>query len=175
MALAVRNISSHYQAVPRLGAKDRRRGGWGLGYRNGRGKRGLTFAYISIYIWSMTSEGSRSRVRWEGDTLKKIRSWPKDVRANIGGDLDRLERGEEPLDFKPLGRSLPGVSELRDRDKDFWYRLFYWLHGGWIYVLHCFTKKTNQTPQRDLEIARRRMKAVQQRNDAPAEREEKDA
>ncbi len=123
----------------------------------------------------MTSEGSKSRIKWEGDSLEEIRSWPKDIRENIGGDLDRLERNEEPLDFRPMGRSLPGVSELRDRDEDFWYRLFYWFHAGWIYVLHCFRKKTNQTSRGDLEIARQRMKAVKQRNDTPAEREGKSA
>lgn len=119
----------------------------------------------------MTRPGSKSRIQWEGDSLWEIRSWPKPVRENIGGDLERLERGEEPLDSRPMGRSLPGVSEPRDEDKDFWYRLLYWPHAGWIYVLLGFRKKTNKTPDRVLEVARQRIGAVKQRSDAPAERE----
>lgn len=120
----------------------------------------------------MTSEGSKSRIKWEGNSLEEIRAWPKGVKENIGGDLDRLERHEQPLDSKPMGKSLPGVSELRDEDGAFWYRLFYWLHSGWIYVLHCFKKKTNQTSLGDINIAKQRMKTIKQRKDAPAESEQ---
>ena len=61
-----------------------------------------------------------------------------------------------------------GVAELRDEDTGFWYRLFYWPHSGWIYVLHCFAKKTNKTSKRDIATARQRMKEVMARKDPPA-------
>ena len=51
----------------------------------------------------------------------------------------------------------------------------YWLHMGWIYVLHCFKKKTNETSQADIEIAKKRMQVVKARKDAPAGKEEKSA
>lgn len=120
----------------------------------------------------MANDQSKSRVKWEGDSLETIRSWPKDAKANIGGDLRRLENHEEPLDSEWMGKSLPGVRELRDEDRGVWYRLFYWLHAGWIYVLHCFTKKTNQTSLGDIKIAKDRMKTIKQRKDAPAEPEQ---
>ncbi|MGB7173222.1 MAG: type II toxin-antitoxin system RelE/ParE family toxin [Candidatus Acidiferrales bacterium] len=123
----------------------------------------------------MTREGSKSRIRWEGNSLDEIQSWPKPVKENIGGDLERLERHEEPLDSRAMGKSLPGVRELRDEHKHVWYRLFYWLHAGWIYVLHCFTKQTNQSSLGDINLAKQRMKAIKQRNDAPAESEKKRA
>lgn len=74
-----------------------------------------------------------------------------------------------------MGKSLPGVRELRDEDKDFWYRLLYWLHLGWIYVLHCFRKDTNQTSKGDIDKAKERMARVEQRDDAPAGEEKKSA
>jgi len=120
----------------------------------------------------MTSDGSKSRIKWEGDSNQEIRSWPKDVRQNFGLELTRLDNHEEPLDSRPMGAVLPGVHELRDRDKDFWYRLFYHLRAGWIYVLHCFTKKTNQTSKSDIKITNQRLSAVKLRNDAPAEQDE---
>jgi phage-related protein len=127
----------------------------------------------------MTSEGSKTRIKWEGDSNKEIRSWPEEVRQNVGLELHRLDNHEEPLDSEPMGKSAPGISELRDEHMGVWYRLLYALHAGWIYVLHCFKKKTNQTPQHDLELAQKRLKLAKQRNDQPfavdGEEEEKSA
>jgi phage-related protein len=94
------------------------------------------------------------------------------VKQDIGGDLRRLEDREHPLDSKPMGKVLPGVSELRDEHQGSWYRLLYWLNAGWIYVLHCFQKKTNQTSQSDIELAKTRMKNVKARKDEPFVKEE---
>lgn len=121
-------------------------------------------------------EAAPSRIKWEGNSRDVIAGWPKPVKSNIGGDLQRLEDREKPLDSKHLG---DGIHELRDEDKRAWYRLLYWLNQGWIYVLHCFEKKTNQTPLSDLRLATERKKRVIQRDDppyvepeAPAEEEE---
>jgi phage-related protein len=59
-----------------------------------------------------------------------------------------------------MGNLLPGVYELRDRDVNRWYRVLYVHLEGLIYVLHCFTKTTNQTAQSDIKIARDRLKAL---------------
>lgn len=92
-----------------------------------------------------------------GDSQKVIQGFPGDVRFNLGGDLQRLDDGDEPLDFAPMGAVLPGVYELRDRDAERWYRVFYVRLESLIIVLHCFTKTTNQTEQRDIETARLRL------------------
>src|SRR5271154_775312 len=111
----------------------------------------------------MTSEGSKTRIKWEGDSNRTIREWPEDARRNIGADLQRLDEDKDPLDAKPLGSSAPGISELRDEHMGVFYRLLYGLNVGWIYVLHCFEKKTNQTPPRDLEKAINRFNAAKLR------------
>jgi phage-related protein len=69
----------------------------------------------------------------------------------------------QPLDSKPMGAVLPGCFELRDSDKDFWYRVIYTQIEGVIYVLHCFTKKTSKTPQNDINRAGKRLKDLKQR------------
>ena len=117
----------------------------------------------------MTSEGSKSRIKWEGDSQAEIRTWPKGVREDFGLELNRLDNHEAPLDSKPLGK---GVHELRDEDKDFWYRVLYALHAGWIYVLNCFTKTTNKIPKAELNLAHDRLKAVKNRKDRPYEEPE---
>ena len=102
-------------------------------------------------------------VVFEGDSRAIIRGFPKQVRENFGGELQRLQDAERPLDSKPLAPALPGVFELRDGDKDLWYRVLYCVRGGVVYVLHCFTKKTKKTPQRDIEIGRKRLSDLKQR------------
>lgn len=122
----------------------------------------------------MTSEGSKSRIRWEGDSQDEIKSWPKDIRADLGLDLHRLDNREEPLDSKPMGKSLPGVHELRAEGQDGWYRVLYVLRAGRIYILHCFRKKTNQTAKSDIDKAKQRLAEVKQRNDPQEPVEEKE-
>jgi phage-related protein len=62
-----------------------------------------------------------------------------------------------------MSPSLPGVFELRDADRDTWYRVLYAKLGGVVYVLHCFTKKTSQTPKADIEIGRKRLSDLKAR------------
>ena len=102
-------------------------------------------------------------VVFEGSSRDIIKSFPKDVRSHLGADLDRVQNGEKPLDFRPMGAVLPGVSELRDEDQDFWYRVLYVRLEGVVYVLHCFTKKSKETPLKDIKIARGRLSAVKER------------
>lgn len=120
----------------------------------------------------MTSPGSKSRIKWEGDSNKEIRSWPADIRQDYGGELQRLEEGKKPLHSKSMGDVLPGVREILNEDKDFWYRLMFWLNEGWIYVLNCFKKDTNKTSKGDIQKAKERLAKVKARNDPPAEQED---
>jgi phage-related protein len=101
-------------------------------------------------------------VKFLGDSQDIIRGFPADVREDLGGDLRRMQNGEQPLDSGPMAPALPSVFELRASDKDLWYRLFYYMRDGVIYVLHCFTKKTNKTPQSDIEIGRKRLSELKQ-------------
>jgi phage-related protein len=119
----------------------------------------------------MTSHGSKSRIKWEGNSLEEVRSWPKPVKEDVGLELNRLENGETPLDQRPMGKVLPGTFEIRTEDADLWYRLICWLHAGWIYVLHCFTKKTNKTAKSDINLAKTRMAKIKARKDPPASKD----
>jgi phage-related protein len=114
-------------------------------------------------------------VVFEGDSLEIIRGFPEDVRAHLGADLRRVQSGDRPLDSKPMAPALPGVFELRDDDKDAWYRVLYTQQGGVVHVLHCFKKKTRKTPQSEIEIARKRLSALKQRLVRQRARVEKDA
>jgi phage-related protein len=108
-------------------------------------------------------DGSPPDVIFEGDSRAVIRSFTDDVREDLGADLWRVQNGERPLDSGSMAPALPGVFELRDQDKDLWYRVLYARIEGVVYVLHCFTKKTNETPLRDINTARGRLSALNER------------
>jgi phage-related protein len=109
------------------------------------------------------ADDSPPDVVFEGDSRAIIKSFPDNIREDLGADLWRVQNGERPLDSGSMAPALPGVFELRDQDKDLWYRLLYVRLEGVVYVLHCFTKKTNETPLRDINAARGRLSALKQR------------
>jgi phage-related protein len=48
-----------------------------------------------------------------GDSLKSIRDFPEDVRHDVGYQLDKVQRGDQPEDFKPMPGVGKGVEEMR--------------------------------------------------------------
>jgi phage-related protein len=105
------------------------------------------------------------QIEWgEWDAFEVLCGFPKSVRANIGGDLRRMQNGLRPLDSAPMPGVGPGVYELRDEDGRTWYRLIFLKKtAGRIWVLHAFEKRTNRTEQRDIETALLRLKQVRAR------------
>jgi len=102
---------------------------------------------------------------WSSKEIQELSSslFPTNVREDFGADLWRVQNGEKPLDSGSMAPALPGVFELRDQDKDLWYRVLYVRLEGVVYVLHCFTKKTNETPLRDINAARARLSRLKER------------
>ncbi len=95
------------------------------------------------------------RVRSEVD------SWPVDVLADYARLVELLiEHG--PSLRLPHSRAFgEGLFELRPRGRAGIGRALYcFLVGKRIVVLHAFIKKTQQTPDRELQLARKRMKEL---------------
>ena len=96
-------------------------------------------------------------MRFLGDSLKCLRDFPSDARQDAGYQLDRLQRGGQPDDFKPMPSIGKGVEELRVWDEAGTFRVIYTARlADAVYVLHAFQKKTQATPKRDIEIAKAR-------------------
>ncbi len=89
-----------------------------------------------------------------------IKGFSKAVRIDIGGLLFDLQRGENigMPDARPMPTIAAGAYELRVKDSDGIYRVFYYLKSAdGILVFHAFTKKTQTTPQNEIETARKRL------------------
>jgi len=92
-----------------------------------------------------------------GDSLNCLRQFPEDARHDAGYQLELLQRGEQPQDFKPMPAIGKGVEELRVWDDSGTYRVLYTARlADAVYVLHAFQKKTRATSKRDIAIAKER-------------------
>lgn len=93
--------------------------------------------------------------------LKEIEAWPASIKADYARLIELL------MDFGPdlrmphskaMGHSL---FEIRAKGQDDIGRAFYCFEKGKrIIILHAFIKKSQATPQKELMIARKRMKEV---------------
>ena len=96
-------------------------------------------------------------IRFLGDSLKRLREFPEDARQDAGYQLDKVQRGEQPDDFKPMPSIGKGVEELRVCDDMGTYRVIYTARlKDVVVVLHAFQKKTQATSKLDIELARSR-------------------
>ena len=92
-----------------------------------------------------------------GDSLDAIRSFPDNARRQAGYQLDKVQRGRAPDDWKPMSSIGPGVNEIRIRDEGGAFRVIYVAKlEDAIYVLHAFQKKDQRTRKTDLDLAKTR-------------------
>jgi phage-related protein len=83
-----------------------------------------------------------------------LRAFPKAARREAGYQLDRVQHGREPDDWKPMNTVGRGVQEIRIRDAAGAFGVLYVAKfDDAIYVLHCFQKKTQKTSTADLNLA----------------------
>ena len=121
-------------------------------------------ATVAIVSDQAESAKKYATLVWEGDSRKILQSFPEAERQNFGFELWRLQQGEKPSDYRPLPSIGTGVFELRDQDERAWYRIVYLSRiNDVIYILHCFQKKSRETPKREFETAKQRLKAVKAR------------
>lgn len=100
-------------------------------------------------------------VRFLGDSLKCLRDFPEDARNEAGYQLDMVQRGEQPDDFKAMPAVGRGVEEIRVTGEGGAYRVIYVARRAEaVYVLHAFQKKTQTTSRRDIDIARKRFAQI---------------
>ncbi|MEO6912338.1 MAG: type II toxin-antitoxin system RelE/ParE family toxin [Edaphobacter sp.] len=96
-----------------------------------------------------------------GDSLRALRTFPQPVRREAGFQLDLIQRGFDPEDWKVMRAIGQGVREIRIRDEHGAFRVIYVTKfEDAIYVLHCFQKKTQKTSSADIELATRRYKEL---------------
>lgn len=96
-------------------------------------------------------------IEFLGGALDDLRAFPILARREAGYQLDQVQRGLDPDDWKPMPIIGQGVREIRIRDVAGAFRIIYVAKfANAIYVLHCFQKKTQKTSKVDLNLAEKR-------------------
>lgn len=79
---------------------------------------------------------------WIGTALDDLRSFPSDARHDAGFQLEQVQLGFDPDDWKPMDSVGAGCREIRIRTGDGAFRVFYLTKfGDQVYVLHCNTQE----------------------------------
>jgi phage-related protein len=98
-------------------------------------------------------------IEWLGTSKADLRTLPSDARAEAGYQLDRVQRGLDPEDWKPMTTVGLGVREIRIREDSGAFRVLYLAKlANQVLVLHVFQKTTEKTSLRDIALASKRLK-----------------
>lgn len=100
-------------------------------------------------------------ITFVGSSLDDLREFGLAARRQAGFQLDRVQRGKDPDDFKSMAILGSGVYEIRIHDDSGIFRVIYVAKfPETVYVLHAFRKKTRKTAQMDLDSAKARYKEI---------------
>lgn len=100
-------------------------------------------------------------VEFVGTALDDLRTFPLSARRNAGHQIDQVQRGLEPDDWKPMATIGQGVREIRIYDDSGAFRVIYVAKlADAVYVLHCFQKKTAKTGRPELDLAIKRYRSL---------------
>jgi phage-related protein len=113
------------------------------------------------------SKQFRKPLKWVGSAKRDLDAMPEDVKDVFGHAIDLAQAGGKHQDAKVMtGFGSAGVLEVVEDSHGDTYRAVYTIKfAGWVYVLHCFQKKSKigiKTPKEDLDLIKARLKAAKQ-------------
>ncbi len=96
-------------------------------------------------------------VEFLGNSLRELKNFPSPARQEAGYQIDRVQNGLLPIDWKQMPAVGAVVMEIRISGAEGAFRVIYLAKlAEAVYVLHCFQKKTQKTSDFDIEIAGKR-------------------
>ena len=110
---------------------------------------------------------ARKPIKWVSSAKRDLDAMPEDVKDVFGHAIDLAQAGGKHQDAKVLtGFGSAGVLEVVEDHQGDTFRAVYTVKfAGWVYVLHCFQKKSKSgiaTPKPDMELINIRLKAAKQ-------------
>lgn len=101
---------------------------------------------------------------WIGSSKRDLIAMPIALRKDFGVALDIAQQGLTPEGAKLLKGKVAGATQLsEDYRGDTWRAVYTVELEDWLYVLHCFQKKSKkgaETPKADLDLIETRLKAA---------------
>ena len=99
-------------------------------------------------------------LRFVGSSLDDLKNFPAEARREAGFELDAVQRGLMPSDFKPMLAVGAGAYEIRVRVLGEWRIIYVAKFERAVYVLHAFQKKTQKTAKADIDLAANRYRRL---------------
>ena len=100
-------------------------------------------------------------LRFLGSSRRDLQKFPAEARREAGYQLEHVQQGASPVDWKPMKTIGHGVNEIRIRDKAGAFRVIYAAtYADAVYVLHAFQKKTQATSLQDIRLATARYREL---------------
>jgi phage-related protein len=88
-------------------------------------------------------------VEFRGTALEDLRAFPTSARREAGHQIDQVQHGQEPDDWKPMPTIGKGAREIRVRDVTGAFRVIYVTKfGDIVYVLTVSRKKRRRPANR---------------------------
>ncbi len=111
------------------------------------------------------SKQVRKPLKWVGSAKRDLDAMPEDVKDVFGHAIDLAQAGGKHQDAKVMaGFGSAGVLEVVEDNRGATYRAVYTVKfSDWVYVLHCFQKKSKsgiKTPKEDLDLIHTRLQAA---------------
>ena len=111
------------------------------------------------------SQPPRKPIKWVGSAKRDLDAMPEDVKDVFGHAIDLAQAGGKHRDAKAMtGFGSAGVLEVVEDDRGNTYCAVYTVKfAGWVYVLHCFQKKSKtgiKTSKEDMDLIHARLKAA---------------
>src|ERR1035437_857419 len=115
----------------------------------------------------LMTKQTRKPLKWIGSAKRDLDAMPEDVKDVFGHAIDLAQAGGKHQDAKAMsGFGSAGVLEVVEDFFGDTYRAVYTVKfAGWVYVLHCFQKKSKsgiKTPKEDMDLINARLKAAKQ-------------
>jgi len=107
----------------------------------------------------------RKPLKWVGSSKRDLDAMPGDVQDIFGHAIDLAQAGGKHQDAKSMsGFGSASVLEVIEDYRGDTFRAVYTVKfAGWVYVLHCFQKKSKtgiRTPKADMDLINARLKAA---------------
>jgi len=100
-------------------------------------------------------------LKFIGSSLDDLRGFPYEARRDAGFQLNSIQNGISPKDWKQMETVGFGAKEIRIHVQGEWRIVYVVKFHDAIYVLHAFRKKSRKTSRKDIELARKRYKQIE--------------
>ncbi len=99
-------------------------------------------------------------IRFCGRSLEVLRGFPTVAKREAGYQLDRVQHGLEPTDWKPMPSIGSGVREIRIMHGGQYRVIYVARFADAVFVLHAFQKNTQKARKQDIDAAKQALKQL---------------